>query len=137
MSGTLSKMLPLGVVTYLINHIFLPPKLPQEDDLSFEYESAMLDTVIDCLSKFKGHIGGYNIDAAAAAAMMFNLRDVRDNHSISGAVNEKKLRETLGSLYEQGKAMGLLDALAFRRIKLTRPKVGRFPFTFERKTAVF
>ncbi|KAN0110108.1 hypothetical protein V8E51_006495 [Hyaloscypha variabilis] len=95
-------MLPLGVVTYLINHIFLPPKLPQEDDLSFEYESAMLDTVIDCLSKFKGHIGGYNIDAAAAAAVMFNLRDVRDNHSISGAVNEKKLRETLGSLYEQG-----------------------------------
>ncbi|KAN0100010.1 hypothetical protein V8E51_013785 [Hyaloscypha variabilis] len=51
-------------MSYLINHIFLPPKLPQEDDLSFEYESAMLDIVIDCPSKFKGHIGDYNIDVA-------------------------------------------------------------------------
>ncbi|KAE9371942.1 hypothetical protein N431DRAFT_456702 [Stipitochalara longipes BDJ] len=107
MSGTSNKKLPLGVVTYLINHVFLPPKLPQEDDVNFEYESTMLDVTIDCLSKFKGHMGDHSSSIDAAVAMIANLKNARDPHLISGAVNEKKFRDVLGNLCSQGGSIPL------------------------------
>lgn len=34
---------PLGDILYMLNHVFLPPKLPQEDDTTVEHETALCD----------------------------------------------------------------------------------------------
>lgn len=38
---------------YLVNHVFLPPKLPSGDDGSPKKEAVMLATVLDALVNFK------------------------------------------------------------------------------------
>ena len=44
--------LSLEATLYLINHIVLPPKLPQADDWNIEYENAVLDLTQQALQKF-------------------------------------------------------------------------------------
>jgi hypothetical protein len=41
---------------YLIYHIFLPPKLSHKDDFDLEFETILLNTIINILLKFKGYI---------------------------------------------------------------------------------
>ncbi len=41
---------------YMVHHIFLPPKLPQEDDSSEEYETALVETTINALREFKEYV---------------------------------------------------------------------------------
>ena len=104
MNGTSSNSLPFGAIMYLIYHIFLPPKLPHEDDFDLEYETILLDTTIDILLKFKGYIT-YDQSAIidSVIAMVANLRTVRDSGGTVGAVNEGKLRNALKDLWKKGK----------------------------------
>jgi len=37
---------------YLINHVFLPPKLPQSDDAHIESEHALVQSLLDSLQDF-------------------------------------------------------------------------------------
>jgi hypothetical protein len=131
MGGTSSNVLPPGAATYLINHIFLPPKLPQADDVNMEYEILMLDTTIDRLSKFKGHMLEHSAIIDAAIAMITTLRDVRDSLS-TGAVNEKKLRDSLADLCKEGE---IVYEFKMFSTQLIRPKVGPFRFIFGHRIA--
>ena len=89
---------------YLIYHIFLPPKLPHEDDFDLEYETILLDTTINILLKFKGYIT-YDQSAIidSVIAMVANLRTVRDSGGTVGAVNEGELGNALKDLWKKGK----------------------------------
>ena len=96
--------MPSGAITYLIHHIILPPKLPQGDDFNLEHESVMLETIIYGLSTFKRGIvdDGHRAIVDSALAMVTTLRDVRDYRSLTGAVNEMKLRDALTDLCREG-----------------------------------
>jgi hypothetical protein len=131
MGGTSSQVPPSGAVTYLINHIFLPPKLPQTDDINLEYEILMLDITIDRLSKFKGHMLEHSAIIDAAIAMITTLRDVRDSLS-TGAIDEKKLRGGLADLCKEGEIVYEFKVFS---TQLIRPKVGPFRFIFEHRIA--
>jgi hypothetical protein len=131
MGGTSSKVLPPGAATYLINHIFLPPNLPQADDVSMEHEVLMLEVTIDRLSKFKGHMLEHSAIIDAAIAMITTLRDVRDSLS-TGAVDEKKLRDGLAELCKEGEIVFEIEVFS---TQLIRPKVGPFRFIFEHRIA--
>jgi hypothetical protein len=103
MNGTSSNRLPSGAIMYLIRHIFLPPKLPHEDDFDSEYETILLDTTVDVLSKCKGCVTyGQNGIIDSVIAMITNLRTVRDSF---GAVSEGKLGNALRDLCKEGKHM--------------------------------
>ena len=43
-------------MTYIINHVILPPKLPQSDDSEVSNDSALLDTLQDGLERFQEHM---------------------------------------------------------------------------------
>jgi hypothetical protein len=104
MNGTWSNRLPVGAIMYLIYHIFLPPKLPHEDDFDSDYETILLDTTIDSLLKFKNcvtHDQSGIIDAVIA--MVATLQTVRDSSSTLGAVSEEKLGNALRDLCKKGK----------------------------------
>jgi hypothetical protein len=106
MNGTSSNRLPSGAIMYLIRHIFLPPKLPHEDDFDSEYETILLDTTVDVLSKCKGCVTyGQNGIIDSVIAMITNLRTVRDSFGTVGAVSEGKLGNALRDLCKEGKHM--------------------------------
>jgi len=85
---------------YFIHHIFLPPKLPQKDDFNAEYETALLDTTIDTLQKFKGCTKcDYGAAIDSVINMLFNMSTVRD---FQGTVNEKNLENSLKVLCRKG-----------------------------------
>lgn len=94
--------LPLGAIMYLIHHIFLPPKLPQEDDFDSEFETILLDTVIDNLLKFKNCVTSNKSIIDSVIALVTTLRNVRDSPSNLGAISEEELRNALRDLCKKG-----------------------------------
>ena len=87
---------------YMINHIFLPPQLPQGDDFNVEFETILLKTTISALLQFQDQITD-DQDAVIdlVYVMLDNLRTVRD--SSSGAVSEDNLKDILMNICEEGK----------------------------------
>ena len=43
-------------LSYIITHVFLPPKLPQEDDSDFENDSSLVDECCAALRSFQAHL---------------------------------------------------------------------------------
>ncbi|KAI2469049.1 hypothetical protein F4781DRAFT_395603 [Annulohypoxylon bovei var. microspora] len=42
--------------SYIVNHVFLPSKVPQEDDYEVEHEEALLEAVLETLFTFKDYV---------------------------------------------------------------------------------
>jgi len=105
MSGTSGKVLPLGAVTYLIHHVFLPPKLPQKDDLDLSHETTLLDVTIASLSAFKDCTTiNHSAIIGSAIAMVSSMKTVHLSATYSGgAINEEKLKDALANLCNSGK----------------------------------
>lgn len=70
---------PTEVLKYLVNHIVLPPKLPQQDDRSAVLDVPLLDLTIYALEDLRAQVGkAYDSDVAAAIATIQNLQLCRD-----------------------------------------------------------
>ena len=84
----------------MVHHIFLPPKLPQEDDFDPRHERVLLKTTSNALQMFKGvaEYGQQEI-IESVSTMMDNLRIVHDE---SGAVDQGKLEISLRKLSQSG-----------------------------------
>jgi Family of unknown function (DUF6606) len=39
-------------INYIVNHLFLPPKLPQEEDVNFQSQNALLSHVVESAAAF-------------------------------------------------------------------------------------
>jgi len=88
-------------VTYLINHVFLPPEVPQSDDFNPKLESIIIKVVTASLQKLLPSTNvRQQVTIAAAIAMITNLSDVHD--SATSHVSENKLRDALVNLCRQG-----------------------------------
>ncbi|TVY56340.1 hypothetical protein LCER1_G002622 [Lachnellula cervina] len=91
---------------YLIQHMFLPPKLPQKDDSNLECEKFLLDTTIDALGAFKGHINDTKHDQGVVVDsvidMVTKMRSVHEFDGNLGAVSEEKLLNALADLSKTG-----------------------------------
>jgi hypothetical protein len=96
MDSSSSKDMALGAMEYMIYHVFLPPKLPQEDDFNQQYEMILLETISDALQKFEAVTGG---GIKGIIDMMGSLRNMLDE---SGAISEWKLENALRELSEKG-----------------------------------
>lgn len=104
MKGTSSTILPFEVIMYLIHHIFLPPKLPNEDDFDSDYETALLDTTIEALAKFKDVVTyDQNSIIDSVISMVTNLGTVRDSSSVDGSISKEELRAALRDICNKGK----------------------------------
>ncbi|RMZ83548.1 hypothetical protein DV738_g1146, partial [Chaetothyriales sp. CBS 135597] len=92
-----------SAVSYLIHHIFLPPKLPNQDDSSPENESALLNTTIDALEEFKKWtVDDNNAAVDAVIDMVKGLELVTDFINSNGAINERELSIALKDLPQKG-----------------------------------
>ena len=95
-----------GALMYLIHHIFLPPKLPQEDDHDSEYETTLLNITLNALQRFQSSIiGDQNDTIGSIIAMITSLISARDTSGSADAVSGRKLESALRDLCKKGKHM--------------------------------
>ncbi|KAF1915062.1 hypothetical protein BDU57DRAFT_539445 [Ampelomyces quisqualis] len=96
MASSKELLMSTGAATYLINHIVLPPKLPQESDYNAPYEDCLIDATICALLDLRDHA---DHDLAktimSAVAAITNLKRSRDQE---GNVSEIQLRGLLEKL---------------------------------------
>ncbi|KAF7592481.1 hypothetical protein BBP40_000216 [Aspergillus hancockii] len=95
-----SQKMCLEANLYLVHHVFLPPKLPQEDDYKPEYELVLLEKCIEALQQFKVYVSDSDADSIAAAATM--VTRLAQTCGPNGDVDEKELRIALTQLYTEG-----------------------------------
>ena len=55
-ANTVENMYETSNLQYLINHVFLPPKLPQKDDSSFENDISLLNACEEAIDRFIDHL---------------------------------------------------------------------------------
>lgn len=87
---------------YLVHHIFLPPKLPREDDYKPEYELMLLENCVEALQQFKVYVSDSEADSIAAAVTM--VTRLAHICGPNGDVDEKEFRNALTQLYTEGKS---------------------------------
>ncbi len=90
--GTLS----VAAATFLIDHVFLPPKLPQEDDFQSSLEQTLIKTTVDGVAAFSACLNGEHNSSQVntAHAMLRNLAKVHPSEFLY----EGQLRTALSAL---------------------------------------
>jgi hypothetical protein len=83
--------------TYLVNHVVLPPKLPQKDDHNPAHEQCLIDMVILALEDLREFSKGHDVKQIIGSAVqaIVNLDSTRDRH---GYLNELALKQVLQQL---------------------------------------
>jgi hypothetical protein len=85
---------------YIIHHVFLPPKLPNETDENPKYESFLLEMILDTLDIFKIHFTGDELNIICSVIAM--IRRLKDSHTTSGCVSKDSLKDVLTQLVSDG-----------------------------------
>ncbi|KAJ9225449.1 hypothetical protein DTO169C6_2182 [Paecilomyces variotii] len=90
----------LGALEYLINHVFLPPNVPQQDDYDSDHEHILLKIVSNALLGFKSHVADewHNV-IDSIIGMVENLQKVLGS---DGLINKAHLLDTLKKLSVEG-----------------------------------
>ncbi|KAI1804470.1 hypothetical protein F4811DRAFT_552846 [Daldinia bambusicola] len=95
-----------GEVDYIINHVFLPPQLPHEDDYKVKHEETLLKIVIEALSVFRGYVEGQEANAVDLA--ITTMRHLHQSHVFTGnklSIDEKGLLEAFQLLSQEGRTV--------------------------------
>ncbi|KAF2158728.1 hypothetical protein M409DRAFT_71485 [Zasmidium cellare ATCC 36951] len=94
-------MLSRDVFFDLVNHVFLPPKLPQKNDTACGVGDALLDTVVEALEIY---LGFFKDSQLVTVEMMIDmLSNLKKVHSLStDAVMEDQLRDALQNVVDHG-----------------------------------
>lgn len=79
-------------LSYLIDHIFLPPKLPQKDDWHHEKDLVLLAQCEAALSAYQVHLQDGHERWEMCTSMVRNMIEVRDN---SRDMSPKRIGEKL------------------------------------------
>lgn len=93
--------MPPEAISYLFHHIFLPPKLPHDDDYDPLYDKALLDQVIEALCQFRDHVSSHEADICTTVLTM--LTRLGRTCSLHGAVDEMELKKALIELNTEGR----------------------------------
>lgn len=102
-----TEELPPSAIWFMIHHIFLPPKVPSEDDSSPDDENVLLDITIAALQEFKElATEDCNGVVDSVIRMVTSLSTVLDSE---GYVNEGKLSSALTDLPVKGGHLRLIS----------------------------
>ncbi|KAF2866821.1 hypothetical protein BDV95DRAFT_611492 [Massariosphaeria phaeospora] len=80
-------------IAYLVNHVILPPKLPQADDYHPANEIVLIETIRQALQEFQDLTGSPQV--ASAIATISNLLKSR---GVNGIISDRQLSSLLAGL---------------------------------------
>jgi hypothetical protein len=98
-------------ISYLINHVVLPPKLPQEDDCEASHEQSLLEAVLGTLHGLYSEGADWKVNAAITSAIQ-TITSLCESRDSDGHVSELQLREVFRKL-----AFGTTDDATSLEIK--------------------
>ena len=85
---------------YVINHVFLPPKLPQEDDSDDTKTITFIEQILAALRSFQAHVPEQERpEWIACVKMVGNTLELRDHF---GGLDVEKLQRTLRKMISGG-----------------------------------
>lgn len=93
--------MPPEAIPYIFHHIFLPPRLPQEDDYDPLYDIALVDQVIEALCQFRNYVPSEKADICTIVITM--ITRLRKTCSLHGGVDEMELKNALIDLNSEGR----------------------------------
>ena len=101
-------------LNYIINHVFLPPKLPQKDDSNTAKGSSLLEEVLTALKSFQAHIPEQErSEWIPCIKMVRKMLQIRDHF---GGLVAKEVETTLMEMADGGTNL----SASGNRTKLTR-----------------
>ncbi|KAK2765376.1 hypothetical protein FQN54_008222 [Arachnomyces sp. PD_36] len=83
-------------LVYILNHVFLPPKLPQEDDENLEGSKALLEELLTALVEFRRFSAAQELTLWSACAKM--VRNIDELRNGSGGLSTERLGEALNRM---------------------------------------
>lgn len=90
---------PVGLpLDYIVNHVFLPPKLPQQNDATPEVEAALTKLIHDTLRSFIGLLPEDIQEEWASLPSMLSI--LLDDGKLGNPI--RKLNQRLGEMVEGG-----------------------------------
>jgi len=91
---------PSQSLHYIINHVFLPPKLPGKDDSDVKHESVLIEECEAVLRSFQAYISpNGHWRWAVCTRMLSKMLEIRD---VSGDITSGKVEESLGAMIDRG-----------------------------------
>jgi hypothetical protein len=102
-------------ILYMFHHVFLPPQLPQKDDLAASSDAALVEMVWNCLEEFRS-LHGNSCAVQSVASMVRNFRTV---HAEGGHISDVRLEEVLAELSKDG----TLLSIGLVRTELTQKQI--------------
>ncbi len=85
-------------LTYIINHVFMPPKLPQANDDSAENDEALCTTAFRCAEEYVAHLPTEKLPAwRSVVSMLSRIRELYVAHNVNvfDAKTVKRLLKTM------------------------------------------
>jgi len=94
------KMSPPPTLQYIITHVFLPPKLPQEDDRNSNQDSALIEECRAASRSFRARLPGRERQRWLAPILMLSkMLELRDT---SGDMLSEKVELSLEAMKATG-----------------------------------
>ena len=87
-------------IDYLVHHVFLPPKVPQEDDFPNNHHFFLLDTLANAFEKFQPLATHHARDVLNM--LDTTIRRLKMLHGGSNEISESKLKDFLLALPKEG-----------------------------------
>jgi hypothetical protein len=85
---------------YIINHVFLPPKLPQKDDGDNAKSASLIEEVSTALRSFEAHVPEQvRPEWIACTKMVGNMLELRD---LYGGLVAEKVQTNLRNMIDGG-----------------------------------
>ena len=94
---------------YISNHVFFPPKLPQEDDYQVTHEKALCESVIASALEYRVHAPASDRDRwGKIKKMLENLRNTQESEALS----QERIRESIADMQIGGMLQSLSSYLS-------------------------
>ena len=102
-------------LTYIINHVFLPPELPHEDDSDPLKDIALVSTLLAAVKSFQEYSPPHPREHWKWLPCTKMLEDMLEMQDQFGGLDAKKLQQKLQTMSEKG------SLSCYRRCESSRP----------------
>jgi hypothetical protein len=88
---------------YIINHVFLPPELPQKDDSDFLHGVGLIEELESALSSFQSYLPHHQRSRWSSCIKM--VREMLETRDGFGKISTKALEKSLKSMLDGGESL--------------------------------
>ena len=124
----------MELLQYVIDHVFLPPNLPQEDDSSYDNCKALARQIRDALNAYTALLPAQAPDRSLWTSVTNMVIRLLDARNAKGVLSKEKMGQSLVAMVEGGKLKPILMFHLAKYILIHSSLARRRSCTAHRKT---